>query len=136
MSTTWLRRTAPFFACLTLVLCASASCKRKASEAPTATYTVKGVVKMLPPAAKPGTDKAIVVLHQAVPTFKDREGQEVGMMAMPMPFTLADGIDMKDIVVGSKVEFTFGVFWQAPTPTRILALKRLPDDTQINFSGE
>lgn len=103
-------------------------------EAPAATYVVKGIVKMLPPAAQPGNNKTIVVLHQAVPKFKDKDGQEVGMMAMPMPFTLAKGVDMTGIDVGSKVEFTFGVFWKAPTPTRILSIKKLPDDTEIQFN--
>jgi len=103
-------------------------------EQPAATYTVQGVVKMLPPAAQPGNDKTIVVLHQAVPRFKDQEGKEVGMMAMPMPFTLAPNLDMAGIEVGSKVEFTFGIFWKAPTPTRILSIKKLPDETQIHFN--
>lgn len=124
------------FASLLWMALLAAGCQKRASETPSETYTVKGVVKMLPPAAKPGNGKTIVVLHQAVPNFKDREGQEVGMMAMPMPFSLAEKVDMTGIEVGAKVEFTFGVFWDAPTPTRILSLRRLPDDTQIQFSPD
>ena len=125
-----------------LSLCLSGlGCKRSpsqgspsASEQPAATYTVQGVVKMLPPAAQPGNNKTIVVLHQAIPKFKDRDGQEVGMIAMPMPFTLSQKVNMSGIEVGSKIEFTFGMFWKAPTPMQILAIKKLPDDTQIQFN--
>lgn len=88
---------------------------------------------MFPAVAKPGNGKTIVVLHQSIPKFKDQEGKEVGMMAMPMPFTLSAGLDVSGIVVGSKVEMTFGVFWPEPIPTRILAIKKLPDDAQIKY---
>ncbi len=124
-----------------VALCLICACKKSSRDAPVetqeppaATYVVQGIVKMLPPAAQPGNNKTIVVLHQAVPHFKDQDGQEVGMMAMPMPFTLSQGVDITGIEVGSKVEFTFGVFWRAPTPTRILSMKKLPDDTQIQFN--
>lgn len=91
-------------------------------------------MKLFPPTAKPGNGKAIVVLHQAIPKFKDQEGKEVGMMAMPMPFSLSPGLDVSGISTGSKVEMTFGVFWKEANPTRILAIKKLPDDTQIKFN--
>ena len=139
MSTRWPGVCAQLLTWIVALAFANACAKSRQDPAkaqPSATYTVKGVVKMLPPAAQPGNNKTIVVLHQSVPKFRDREGQEVGMMAMPMPFTLAEGVDMTGITVGSKVEFTFGVFWQAPTPTQILSIKKLPDETQIDFSGE
>lgn len=124
-----------------LALIASLCCMpllgcHKQEAAPAATHTVQGVVKMWPAIAQPGNGKTVVVLHQAIPQFKDQEGNVVGMMAMPMPFTLAKGLDVAGISVGSKVEFTFGVFWKDPNPTRILAIKKLPDDTQIKYTPD
>jgi hypothetical protein len=114
------------------VLGATSACN-KPPEPPAATHTVQGVVKLFPAATKPGNGKTIVVLHQAIPKFKDQEGKEVGMMPMPMPFTISQGVDVNGIALGSKVEMTFGVFWKEPNPTRILAIKKLPDDTKIKF---
>lgn len=109
---------------------------RKPEEPPSATHTVQGVVKLWPAIAQPGNGKTVVVLHQSIPQFKDQEGNVVGMMAMPMPFTLSKGLDVNGIGVGSKVEFTFGVFWKEPNPTRILTIKKLPDDTQIKYTPD
>lgn len=108
------------------------ACK-KPPEPPAATHTVQGVVKLFPSVTKPGNGKTIVVLHQAIPKFKDQEGKEVGMMPMPMPFTISEGVDVNGITTGTKVEMTFGVFWKEPNPTRILSIKKLPDDTKIKF---
>ncbi|MCG5052345.1 MAG: copper-binding protein [Myxococcales bacterium] len=119
-----------------VILWAGGACKPTPPETPSATYTVRGVVKLLPPAVAPGNGKTMVVLHQAIPTFKNEEGEQVGMMPMPMPFTVSQGVDLSGIVTGSKVEFTFGVFWKAPVPTRVLSMRKLPDDTQIRFDVE
>ena len=117
---------------IAVALGANAACT-KPPEPPAATHTVQGVVKLFPAATKPGNGKTIVVLHQAIPKFKDQEGKEVGMVPMPMPFTISSGVDVSGIALGSKVEMTFGVFWKEPNPTRILAIKKLPDDAKIKF---
>jgi Cu/Ag efflux protein CusF len=94
-------------------------------------YTVQGIVRSAPAANKAG--KTITILHQAIPTFKNRDGEETGMMSMAMPFQVAAEAGELPLSVGDKVEFTFDVDWDAQNPTTIVKITKLSADAEIRF---
>jgi len=94
-------------------------------------YTVQGIVRSAPSANAAG--KTITILHQAIPTFKNRDGEETGMMAMAMPFQMAPEVGEMALAVGDKIEFTFDVDFDAQNPTTIVKITKLPADTEIRF---
>lgn len=99
-------------------------------------YTVRGIVRGRPADARPGSDRPITILHQAIPEFRDRDGEVTGMMAMAMPFLVGAELDpaaLDGLAVGDKIEFTFEVDWAAALPTRVVALTKLPADTELKF---
>lgn len=88
------------------------------------TYTVRGVVRQLPS----GPQGEILIRHEALPAFKNAEGEVVGMEAMAMPFPLAKPELAADLAVGDEVEMTFEVRWQGGgSPLRITALRRVDE---------
>ncbi len=100
---------------------------------PSATYTVRGRVMMVPIAGRPTTE--FQVLHEEIPDFVGATGA-VGMAAMVMPFPLAEGVSLDGVRSGDAVELTFGVWW---TPGQqgyqVLKLNKLPADTKLNLGG-
>jgi len=95
-------------------------------------YTVRGEVT-----ATPGqnglTEDQIRIHHEAVPGFVGYDGEVVGMASMTMPFPAADSIDLGELAVGDKIEFTFEVNWDASPGYRITRIKKLPPDTELDF---
>lgn len=76
-----------------------------------ATYQTAGVVEALP---REGADRPeISIAHEDLPTFVNREGEQVGMQAMTMQFVVGEGVDLEGVEVGDSVSFTFEVRWNA-----------------------
>jgi Cu/Ag efflux protein CusF len=93
--------------------------QQAAPAAAPASYEVRGEVVRLPPAG--GRD--LVVKHEAIPGFVDEAGKVVGMDAMTMPFTLAEGVSIEGIAPGDVVNFTLEVDWSSNSdPVRIVRL--------------
>ena len=65
-------------------------------------YTVKGIVKGMPGEGRAANE--ILVKHQPIPEFRDEDGVITGMMAMTMPFYLAEGVSLNGIKAGDSVE--------------------------------
>ncbi len=65
-------------------------------------YTVKGVIKGLPGNGLAANE--ILVKHEAIPGYRDDSGAIVGMMAMTMPFYVAEGLSLGGIKEGDTVE--------------------------------
>jgi hypothetical protein len=95
------------------------------------TYTVRGQVTQLPDPAHPGS--GLYLSHEAVDSFVDRDGKNVGMDPMNMPFPVAKGVSLAGIVPSDVVEFDLHVDWQAETPVEITRIRKLPPGTQLNF---
>lgn len=96
------------------------------------TYTVRGVIKSMETAG-PGD---LTIHHEAVPDFVDARGEEVGMMSMTMPFGVQKGTSLEGIETGDKIEFVFETHWKARPTGQIKSIKKLPDDTELNLSGQ
>lgn len=91
------------FVKLVLVLALTFVTSVSSSFADTAyNYTVTGIVKGMPGDGLAKNE--ILVKHQAIPDYRDDSGTIVGMMAMTMPFYLADGISLGEIKEGDTVE--------------------------------
>ena len=81
----------------------------------------------------PGARQEVEIHHEAIPDFVDYRGEKAGMMAMVMPFGLADGLDLGDIAVGDKVEFTLAVDWDRKPSGYLTRIRKLPADTTLSL---
>ncbi len=104
---------------------------RPSDEAAPERYRVRGVVRQLPPADRPGGE--IHVRHEAIPEFKDADGEVVGMEPMTMPFPLADPELLAGLEVGDKIEMEFEVRWHGDYPLRVTAIAELPPETPLEL---
>jgi hypothetical protein len=90
------------------------------SEAP-AQYTVRGKIV--------GVGAKLDIHHEAIPTYKHRDGKVRGMASMVMSF--APNEKTPPVVVGDLVTMTFTVHWDSDPGTRIVTLEKLPPDTKL-----
>jgi Cu/Ag efflux protein CusF len=65
-------------------------------------YTVTGVIRALPGNGRAANE--ILVKHDPIPDYRDEGGNVVGMMAMTMPFYLADPQAAANLQVGDTVK--------------------------------
>ncbi|MEM1109848.1 MAG: copper-binding protein [Planctomycetota bacterium] len=99
----------------------------------TATYQTRGEVSSLPDADKPTS--GLFIRHEAIPEFKNQDGEVEGMDTMTMPFPTDDGVDLAPLSVGDKVEVTFEVFTQGGVRGYAATqIDKLPADTELDFS--
>jgi hypothetical protein len=120
--------------CLAL-LAVLAACKENRADTPAlppadATYTVRGKIQELPAGGGHGD---LLIHHEAIDTFRDREGKEVGMKTMVMPFTPAADLEAEGLAPGDRVRFTFEVRWSADPMMRVTHLEKLPPNDRLDF---
>ncbi len=115
-----------------LLLLAAAGCAREPA-APPESYRVRGMVRQLPvPDAARGD---VLIRHEAIPSFKNADGEVVGMDSMSMPFPLADVALAAGIEVGDRIEMYFEVDWQGGNPLKVTAIEKLPEGTRLAFEA-
>ncbi len=93
------------------------------SSSPTESYTVRAKVEQV-------QGSLWKLHHEAMPTFRDKDGKTVGMHAMTMGFAAPAKGAAK---AGDLVEITFEVRWGQKPPMRITGLKKLPAGTKLNL---
>jgi hypothetical protein len=93
-------------------------------------YTLRGRIAEMP--AAPGGQ--IQLEHEAIHDLVDARGRVVGMDAMLMFFSLAEGAG-DGFEVGQIVEFDLDVDWQREPLAIVTRLERLPDDTELVFAA-
>ncbi len=110
------------------LLCA-AGCEQK----PDAVYVTRGEVT-----ARHGSleDERIVIHHERIPVFIDRDGNKAPMASMRMAFGLAPKLRGVDAPVGSKVQVAFEVRWDTSPFLTIAQLERLDESTPLALSEE
>jgi hypothetical protein len=122
---------------LAAVICACAVLKGCSQEPPLAppdqTYTLRGRIETLPQAGKPMSE--LTIHHEPLPSFRDANGEVVGMTAMVMPFTPTKTLDLQLFAPGDVVEFTFEVRWKSLPYSRLTRMTKLASDTQLNFKS-
>ncbi len=103
------------------------------ARTPDQTYTVRGEVTMLPVEGDKRTE--LKVHHEAIPTFKNKDGKVVGMSAMTMEFPPAKGVDLSKLKKGDKVSMTFSVWWGNSPAWLAVKVEKLPEDTKLDFGA-
>jgi hypothetical protein len=98
---------------------------------PADTYETRGLVRQLPRAERPGSE--LYIHHEAVPDFRDADGEVVGMESMAMPFPVADPSMLDGLEPGDKVAFTFEMRWEGGDPLLVTRLEKLPPETRLAF---
>jgi Cu/Ag efflux protein CusF len=98
---------------------------------PDQVYTVRGVITGLPVADKPASE--LTIRHEAIPTFRDREGNVIGMASMEMPFSPARGVSLKELKVGDPVEFTLEIRQKPTWSAQVSEVHKLPPDARLEF---
>lgn len=94
-------------------------------------YTTRGRIAMLPDLTNPTSE--LRIHHEAIDDFRHGDGSPAPMKSMTMPFPPGPGVSLDGLAIGDVVEFTFEVQWE-PTPgMSVTAIRKLPDDTELQF---
>ena len=124
---------AAFIAAVTLIGCTKPAAKPAPSATPAAAaertdvYTTRGEVLALNP------DGSAKVRHEAMPTFKDADGNVLGMKPMAMVFRPSPGASFSDYKPGDKIEMKISI--KMPDyDTTAAPVKKLPADTELDYS--
>ncbi len=94
-------------------------------------YSVRGVVRALP--VEKSAHPEIAIQHEAIPTFRNRKGEEKGMPTMVMNFSFAKTVPIDTLKPGDKVRIDLRVDWNAADPFHITALETLPANTALTL---
>lgn len=119
------------------VLCLSLGCEPAPGTGPrgepTATYTVRAKVEMVPEAGNPAT--AFIIHHEPIDEFINPDGSR-GMGSMSMPVPVAKGVSLDGVRTGDVVEVVLAV-WTTRGNLGLQArgLKKLPPDTVLHFGA-
>lgn len=102
------------------------------SEAEPDIYSARGIVRQLPAESRPGGE--LFIHHEAIPEFRDEDGEVVGMDSMAMPFPLASDTELGELAAGDRIRFSFEVRWQANgNPLQLTFWEPLGDDVLLDF---
>lgn len=110
-----------FFAAAIIVSCVVTSVSAFADNA--YVFTVKGIIKGLPGDGRATNE--ILVKHQPIPDYRDDTGKITGMMAMTMPFYLADGVSLSGIKAGDSVELKVEQHLKPEFTEKVTSIKRV-----------
>jgi hypothetical protein len=113
------------------MLLAAVSCK--GDSAGDGHYSVRGQVRS---AEGRGDDARVLIHHEHIPGFKDRDGKASTMESMSMNFALGPGVSPDAFKPGMKVAIEFDVHYSSGSPLVITKLIPLPDSTQLTLGGQ
>lgn len=102
---------------------------KPASSTAAVAYRVRGIVRGI--TKSPASQRSLILEHEAIAGFRDRQGKVVGMPSMSMAFGVVPSIDLDRLQPGDKVGVEFEVRWQAAEPLRIIRLERLKADVVL-----
>lgn len=95
-----------------------------ASEDGICSWQVKGVIKGLPGRGLAANE--ILVKHEPIPDYRDESGKVVGMMAMTMPFYVANSVSLDGISVGDSVELVVEQRIKPKFTDSVVSIKKVP----------
>lgn len=94
-----------------------------AAPAGDADYEARGEIAKLPDATSP----QIWIRHEAIPDFRDAEGEVVGMESMTMPFDVAPGLALEGFAPGDRIAFRLEMRWGDRAKASVARIERLPE---------
>ncbi len=103
------------------------SCAQKSG--PIQRYQVRAEVMQMPE----GPNGDLLIRHEAIDGFLDRDGKRMGMDPMSMPFPVAEGLSLAGFAPGDVIRCTLEVDWQQRSPVKIAAIEKLPAGTKLTF---
>ena len=83
-----------------------------------------------------GADARVVVAHEAIPSFKDRDGKLGRMPAMTMAFNMAPDVPAPKLTPGSRWQLTFEVRWRREPVLRITRVEPLAPGTELTLAAD
>ena len=116
---------------LTALLIGCSSTPAPPPSATATTYTVKGRLESIKPAAN--GYGFLNIKHEAVPGFRDEKGKVVGMEVMTMPFAYGPGIQTDTLPLGGAVELVFVMDYAAQPMLSVTQIKALPKATKLSL---
>jgi Cu/Ag efflux protein CusF len=114
---------------LALVVGMAAGCASQADQQ-TQQYQVRAEVSEL---TGEGEEARVSLHHEAIPSFKNRTGEVVGMESMTMAFGLGQSVDRASLRPGTKLSVTFEVNWQREPALLVLSVDPLPQATELKL---
>lgn len=96
-------------------------------------YEVRGIVARIDQTDR-GYDR-VQLLHEAIPSFRDRTGKESGMDVMIMPFAFEPQTMPFEIIAGDKLHIEFEVRWNETEKLWIRSAEKLNQETELNLEG-
>ncbi|MET0389800.1 MAG: hypothetical protein ABW321_27755 [Polyangiales bacterium] len=101
------------------------------SDQPTAKRCqARGVVKEI---SVSGQDLHVVIHHEKIDNFHDRDGSVVQVAPMMMVFAVSDKVPRAVWTRGSKVAFAFEVRWDRDPTLQIVHIEPLPETIQLRL---
>lgn len=97
-----------------------------------AVYRVRGRVVSQEGA---GPDARVIVAHEAIPSFQDRDGKIGQMPAMKMAFGMAPNVPAPKLTPGSRWQLTFEVRWSREPVLRITRVEPLAPSTELTLAA-
>ena len=97
-----------------------------------AVYKARGIVREI----DPGPPKRILIEHEAIAGFKDRDGHSATMPTMKMAFGLVAGIDASAFKVGDRITFRFNVDYQRSETLILQSFAPLANDTALQLGAK
>jgi len=96
-----------------------------------ATYVVRGALEGVPGPGKP--QHALLIRHEAIDNFAGVGGEVWGMDSMTMPFLVDEDLPLEGYQIGDKIRFTLVIDWFQDPAQEIIAIEKLPADTELTF---
>lgn len=93
-------------------------------------YQTRGVVRAF---SGTGGEARVLIQHEALPRFLDREGKPAPMASMKMIFGLRPNLSRTRFELDEKLRFEFDVTWSESPFLVITQLTRLPTDTPLQL---
>ena len=118
--------------CWLLACGAKNETKPEAPERPDAAYDVRGRIESI--IEGQGPDTLVQIAHEAMPDFKDRDGNPSPMHAMTMPFALDPRVARDTLKPKSLYQFHIEIHWSHAPGMRIVSATPLPPDTPLTLA--
>jgi len=96
-------------------------------------YATRGLVRAREGS---GAELRLAIHHEALATFRDREGQRAPMSSMTMLFGLAKELERAAPEAGTKLAFEFEVRWDERPTLQITRLRELPSETELALTSD
>ena len=79
----------------------------------TDSYVTRGILRSVKTSVGANAP-TLVIEHEEITEFKNRDGDKVGMPSMRMPFELQPGLKSDQLTPGNRVSLTFDLVWGFP----------------------